>query len=208
MGGDEVACVGSAFHAEASHSVRESGVHRPRLGACVGVVILTGGWVSVSANAAPENTAASSPLAAIPALASGRRGGGPLLRLGLSGPVAERLRAGWTLAQRRLATCADCRQLFVELGAEPVSLLHGLFFYPADANASNRSCRSRASAFTEVGSHVTWVCDNFALLTERQAAMVILHEALHAAGLPEQPQVPDALTSAEINARVAALCAL
>lgn len=103
---------------------------------------------------------------------------------------------------------APCRQQFADLGADPASLLRGLFFYPAGSNSGNRSCRSRASAFTEVGSHVTWVCDNFALLSDRQAAMVILHEALHAAGLPEAPRVPDAPTSAEINAQVGALCSL
>jgi hypothetical protein len=130
------------------------------------------------------------------------------LRLGLSAAVVTRLRAGYGLAVRRLESSEPCRHLFAGLGVDPLPLLSQLFYYPAGSNQNNSSCRVRASAYTEVGSHVTWVCDNFALLRERQAAMVILHEALHAAGLPEQPRVPGAMTSAEINAMVAARCAL
>jgi len=45
------------------------------------------------------------------------------------------------------------------------------------------------------------------LLTE-QAAMVVIHEALHHAGLPERPHDKKAMTSGQINDMVREACGL
>ena len=65
-----------------------------------------------------------------------------------------------------------------------------------------------SSAFTEVGSSVTYLCRDFGRLAPEQAAIRLVHEALHHAGLPEAPADPTALASAEINELVARDCRL
>jgi hypothetical protein len=45
-------------------------------------------------------------------------------------------------------------------------------------------------------------------LFDEQAAMVIIHEALHHAGLSEYPQDPDGMTSRAINGMVMEQCGL
>ncbi|MCG6947754.1 MAG: hypothetical protein LJE93_02410 [Acidobacteria bacterium] len=45
-------------------------------------------------------------------------------------------------------------------------------------------------------------------LSDEQAAMVIIHEALHHAGLSEYPKDPDAMTSRAINGMVSEKCGL
>jgi len=49
-------------------------------------------------------------------------------------------------------------------------------------------------AFTAVGSAVTRVCPWFERMDDGHAAMILLHEALHRAGLDEWPHDPDGLT--------------
>ena len=55
---------------------------------------------------------------------------------------------------------------------------------------------------------MTYLCRSFGRLAPRQAALRLVHEALHQAGLPEAPASPDALASAEINELVARDCRL
>jgi hypothetical protein len=46
-----------------------------------------------------------------------------------------------------------------------------------------------------VGSPSTFVCRLFQRLGDERAAVVLIHEALHHAGLTEYPQDPEAMTS-------------
>ena len=80
-------------------------------------------------------------------------------------------------------------------------------YYAPKANVESRFGR-RSYALTEVGGRVTWVCQGFAELTDHRAAMVVIHEALHYAGLTEAPLDPAGMRSPEINAMVEEACAL
>jgi len=59
-----------------------------------------------------------------------------------------------------------------------------------------------------VGGGPVRVCRDFSRLSDSQAAMVIIHEALHHAGLTEYPQDPNGMTSNQINGMVAEQCGL
>ena len=65
-----------------------------------------------------------------------------------------------------------------------------------------------AAAFTLVGSPRTVVCPGFDRLAIEEAAVIVLHEALHSAGLGERPLDPDAPNGGEINRLIRVACGL
>jgi hypothetical protein len=67
--------------------------------------------------------------------------------------------------------------------------------------------RRHAVAFTRVGTSTTWICPVFDKLVSLDAALILIHEALHFAGLPELPGTPGALESSQIQEMVVANCA-
>lgn len=130
----------------------------------------------------------------------------PNIRWGVMPDVGLKIRTGFAVAVSRATNVGTCAALFSKLGADPVELLGRSLYYPAALNRNNPACRNGAQAFTPVGSPITWVCDRFARLDTDKAALVLLHEALHFAGLPEQPHDPGAMTSSEINDMVKDRC--
>jgi hypothetical protein len=130
----------------------------------------------------------------------------PNVRRGVMPDVALKIRAGFTVAISRATSLPQCGALFRDLGADPVELLGRSLYYPAAVNRQNPSCKNGVQAFTPVGTPITWVCDRFGKLSTDKAALVLLHEALHFAGLPEQPHDPNAMTSSEINDMVKDRC--
>ncbi len=130
----------------------------------------------------------------------------PNVRWGVMPDVALKLRTGFAVAVRRSRAIPQCAALFEELGADPVELLGRSLYYPAALNGDNPACTNGVMAFTAVGTPITWVCDRFGKLSTEKAALVLLHEALHFAGLPEQPHDPGAMSSSEINDMVKDRC--
>jgi hypothetical protein len=124
--------------------------------------------------------------------------------------VRWKLERGEHLAHRRLLRRPACRRLFAALGAEPLQVLAGIHYLPAHDPASRATCRRHgAFAFTSVGSGRTVLCSaSFGQLMPRGAARVVLHEALHFAGMPESPAFPDAPSSIEIDHLVQKACGL
>ena len=112
------------------------------------------------------------------------------------------------LAARKVEVIASCSMLFSRLGADGADRLARTQYYPAPAEVREGLCRHGASAATSPGSTVTWLCPGFASLSTWQAAMTLIHEALHFAGLPERPQAAGAMSSAEINDMVRDACGL
>jgi hypothetical protein len=68
-------------------------------------------------------------------------------------------------------------------------------------------CR-RACAVTAVGKRPVKLCRHFAQLSDSHAAMIVIHEALHLAGLTEYPHDPDAMSGVAINRMVTEACDL
>ena len=124
-------------------------------------------------------------------------------------PVIERkLSEALPLAESRLREHASCGRLFADLGHDGLAALERIRFTSASFIEEQRICRNRASAFTAVGHPITRICRSFARLPANRAAVVVLHEALHYAGMTERPADPEALASAGINRLVAKSCRL
>jgi hypothetical protein len=68
-----------------------------------------------------------------------------------------------------------------------------------------RVCPS-ALAYTLVGGAPTWLCRRFARLSDERAAAILLHEALHHAGMDEWPHDPQAAPASAINELVEDAC--
>lgn len=131
----------------------------------------------------------------------------PNLRRGLPPSVAQRLQRAFAIAARRVSERAACSALFAASGADGVEKLRMSLYYLAAGSHAREVCGLGADALTSVGSAITWLCPSFSALSNDRAALVLIHEALHAAGLPEWPRDPGAMTSSQINTLVKESCA-
>jgi hypothetical protein len=127
----------------------------------------------------------------------------------LSGPLPAAMRhklaAGYTLALQKLKEERGCRALFGQLGAVGSEVLAGVQYGDGSRGAP---CAGGVRAYTCVGCRYVHLCTGFANLEVSGAALIVLHEALHAAGLPESPPYPGAPTAREINQMVTLGCRL
>jgi hypothetical protein len=119
--------------------------------------------------------------------------------------VARVLPDAYRSAQRRIRSIESCRDLFAALGADGVELLGATSYHLADADWEKEACTS-AEAFTTIGGTEVTLCNSFGWLSPKEGAVVLIHEALHSAGLGEQPSVPDGPTPAQIDQAVATYC--
>jgi hypothetical protein len=132
----------------------------------------------------------------------------PTISSNVSFKNRRKILSAFDVALERVQGVPECRELFAELGADGTKALDMVVFLPIGrAQAQGGVCRG-ASAYTLVGGGPIRVCRDFSRLSDTQAAMVIIHEALHHAGLSEYPQDPDAMTSALINQMVMKHCGL
>jgi len=127
---------------------------------------------------------------------------------GLSLDSRLKVTQAFGLAVSRVEKNATCRALFTRLGASGADRLVAAIYQQAPPEVVARRCRGGAAAAINPGSTLTWICPQFAGLAVQRAAMTLIHEALHSAGLPERPLVAGALSSAEINNLVCADCGL
>jgi hypothetical protein len=125
----------------------------------------------------------------------------------LNRTVAEKLEVGYELAITQLGRHRECRDLFTNLGADGLEMLSTTLYYPAGVQQERDVCR-RGEAYTLVGGAPTWLCRRFAWVSDRWAALLVLHEALHHAGLGEWPHDRKAPSSQEINEMVSEACGL
>ena len=132
---------------------------------------------------------------------------GPWIHGALPDRSVRNLRLGFSLALESVRSTAPCRTLFAPLAASGVkSLISTHYAAPADRDTA-RICVGGVAAFTTVGGRVTWLCPEFGNLHPRAAALTLIHEALHSAGMPESPATAGALTTLEINDLVEGACA-
>jgi hypothetical protein len=121
-----------------------------------------------------------------------------------------RIESAYQLALQRFHDEPACRDLFAQLGHRGSRALSQTVYRLASSEDELRVCRQRrAAAFTQVGGRTTWICpQSFLRLNRQRAAMYLIHEALHHAGLGEAPADPAAPTSGEINVLVRRHCRL
>lgn len=127
-------------------------------------------------------------------------------------PAALRFRliSAHGLARSRLGTHAQCRALFESMEANGLALLDDSTYSMARSGAEQSICSERsAAAFTTVSGPLVHLCPRlFSDLTVPKAAMILIHESLHRAGLSEWPSNPAGLRSVEINALIRDRCRL
>jgi hypothetical protein len=151
----------------------------------------------------PFNTVLSS----LPLLLLGFSGSTTLSEPSLSKRVESSVEQALAVVTDRLENSAQCRSLFEPFDADGSEFLGDTYYQPAPLLQERRVCRN-ASAFTVVRHSVTYLCRSFARLPTARAAAILIHEALHFAGLRESPTHLGAPASGEINHRVAQSCNL
>jgi hypothetical protein len=111
-------------------------------------------------------------------------------------------------ASNRLSTVTSCEKMFDDLGANGASVISATT-YRDGASSSKCTSRPGAAAVTDVGGYTVFLCGtSFTRLSSNGAATIVIHEALHSAGMSENPPDLNAKTSAEISAMVQANCSL
>ena len=101
---------------------------------------------------------------------------------------------------------SSCRDLFVPLGASGIESLALTHYVVLSGRERERVCSGGVTTLTTVGGRVTWLCPAFGNLDPQVAALALIHEALHSAGMPENPSTPGALTAQEISELVERAC--
>lgn len=125
----------------------------------------------------------------------------------LAAKVVSRARR---LALGRLTERRECRSLFEDLGHSGERIVARATFRLADTRERSEICRRRkAIMFTTMhGSEIVVCYYNFVAQPLRSQAAILLHEALHHAGLSEQPLDPQGLTPQAITRLVERHCNL
>jgi len=118
---------------------------------------------------------------------------------------APLLRSGYRVALRKVDAVDSCQALFTRLGSDGVEVLQSTTYTMASGEWQEHVCRG-AEAFTTVGGSRVWLCRGFGWMEDGEAATVLLHEALHNAGLGERPLDPSGPTADEIDEMVKRAC--
>ena len=141
--------------------------------------------------------------------ADGGKGLRPIFARGLEPFTRRRLSTAFPVALRHLNEAPACRALYEGLGTDGLLALSTTVYVSTASSDSAGVCSAlNAVALTRVGQGTTILCPTFADLSTVRAAVTLLHEALHYAGLPERPADPAALSSLEITRLVRNRCGL
>lgn len=120
--------------------------------------------------------------------------------------LRAKIQSAFAIAVARVHDDAECRSLFSRLGRDGVEMLRTTLYFQMPLSFDGISICKQGDAATFVGSPSTFVCRHFQRLGNERAAVVLIHEALHHAGLTEYPQDPEAMTSAQITRMVEKNC--
>lgn len=122
--------------------------------------------------------------------------------------MRSKLAAAFAVAVSRIEGSPECAALFAALDADGVEMLVGSLYFPAPPARRASTCR-QAVAYTFVGEAPTFLCSGFSAMTDEHASLVLVHEALHRAGLPEGAwKAGGVMSSAAINDMVQVACGL
>jgi hypothetical protein len=129
-----------------------------------------------------------------------------------SGPLTARsarnLFSGFAVALERVREIPSCGALFETFTASGVEKMAHTFYVAPNVVEDREFCVGGVTAFTQVGSRVTRLCPAFGDVDRQTAALLLIHEALHSAGMREYPSTAGALTPSEINRLVKTACDL
>ena len=129
----------------------------------------------------------------------------PWIHPSMPAPVRDKLKTAFAIAVARVTAVPECADLFSQLGAGAMETLKTGLYFPASPARETSVCR-RSFAQTYVGGAPTWICRRITSYSDEQAAMVVIHEALHHAGLTERPHDRNAMSSGAISKMVGKKC--
>jgi hypothetical protein len=109
----------------------------------------------------------------------------PLVYASFPERVQRNLDQGYRIALQRVREVEGCGGLFAELGADGIEMLQSTIYLAPRFDFELKACAAGATAFTFVGRRETRLCNRFGRLSRQWAAVLLLHEALHFAGLGE-----------------------
>ena len=132
----------------------------------------------------------------------------PDLGPGMSAPDRWAFKAAYKSALLRILEHDSCAELFTDLDLNGLEALIGTRYELVSDKTERVLCKGGVSAMTSMGSYRTSLCYHFKVLHPNDKISILIHEALHTAGLREFPYAPEAPTSAEITRMVKAACAL
>jgi hypothetical protein len=118
-----------------------------------------------------------------------------------------KLKAAYLTAVDRLRRGSDCRALFAPFEADGVDMLTRSVYARANAGMEATWCR-QAVAGTSVGKKMVFLCRRFASLPVEEAATILIHEAMHRAGMSESQLDRGLMTGDEISSMVRRACLL
>jgi hypothetical protein len=140
----------------------------------------------------------------------------PFIHPSMDPAVRAKLEVGLELAAERVRDIETCGDLFTRLGADGLDILNNSLYMQVNnhlrevrvcgRNGAARSLGAKNLAYTKVGAASTWICRHFSRVSAETAAIALIHEALHHAGLTEWPSDRLAMTSEQITKMVRNAC--
>jgi hypothetical protein len=187
--------------------------------ACAGALVVTlpVGWSEQLPSPDPTKpgTAATAPVATAPARVNGvvpsAENGLVQMRFGPAVSKSRRLkvklRAAFLTALDRVRRGAECRALFEPLEADGAEMLTRSIYARASAGMEATWCR-HSVAGTNVGNRTVFLCRRFATLPVEEAATILIHEAMHWAGMSENHLDRSSPSGDQISSMVRRACFL
>lgn len=185
---------------------------------CVCVVLISAGgsWAGDIVEASGTGAPAAVEAVAVTVAAGDQEPIKPWIHRSMPNRVSARLEAGFELAVDRVREVETCSELFSRLGADGLETLASGLYFPVDSywreievcgrNVAANSRGAENLAYTTVGGAPTFICRHFARVSTETAAIAVIHEALHHAGLTERPLDRMAMSSIEITEMVTSAC--
>lgn len=127
---------------------------------------------------------------------------------GLAAPDRWAFTAAFKSAVRQLQERRPCAALFTGLELDGLQALTGTRYERASSRSDRALCKGGISAITSINGSRTRLCHLFSTLPQNDKASILIHEALHTAGLGEWSGGPHPLTSRDITGIVKRACAL
>ena len=187
--------------------------------ACAGALVVTlpVGWSEPLPSPDPtkSTTAATATVATAPARVNGvipsAENGLVQMRFGPAVSKSRRLKvklkAAFLTALDRVRRGAECRALFDPLEADGADMLTRSIYARASAGMEATWCR-HSVAGTNVGNRTVFLCRRFGTLPVEEAATILIHEAMHWAGMSENHLEQGSPTGEQISSMVRRACFL
>lgn len=134
----------------------------------------------------------------------------PRARVGMDIDARDALvvRAAFRLAFERVIRVPECMALFNGLNKSGHTALMSTSYSSSRPGPERALCNRGILAVAQAGGSEIRLCPKLQTLSHEGVAAILIHEALHTAGLGEYPVSPEAPTSEQITLAVLEACSL